>query len=995
MIRVYLYILSIFFITPWSVIASQGDSLFNAAISLAEQGQFDQAVPVCQKAAAALVMEGKLEDWVAAHSFAARCAMRSTTYSLIDVRDMLEHAIEQAPLDEHDFRLGRLYLYYGWFLANRLYDFYRAKEAYETTKIIAARHGTKDPDVFVSQTPGKDIYKPLAQIYIRLGESEKALALMNLAVEEMKKNEQVYDLPELFADWGILHHDLEQDERALKRYQEGLDGLEAAFGGQNLDADAEEFFRNTKGLLLSNQAQSLLELGNLPEARIKCTEALGLLNWEDYRAAGLSVWGHIVEEEQGPAQAIPFFEEAVTQAAQYFPFYSRRIAKIENELARLYRSQGDWALALKWSHKALSRVVPGLGQEDWAQLPDPKNFYPENTIMEVLTEKANIFRSWYDQNGEAEQLELARRHYELAIQMEEVLNSIYTYQSSMLSLAGQSHARHEAMMDIVFELYDQTKDARWVEEAFTYMEKSRAVILNRALADDRAIQISADEKLFEREKALQAQLTDYQRLLFELRMEKADTHQIASVNRELFQLKEQYDQLIAEFQQQNQAYYQLRHQQSLAGLSDLQNKLSADALFVSYFWGKEKDQLYILAVGGEQPPQFFQKKLSENFDFDLSEFIRRLKDWNFVLNNEGDPGVLKEFVQQSSQFYQLLFPETIKATEHKRIILVPDGLLNLLPFDVLLTEEVPGPVDYAGLNYLIKSSAVSYAFSGTIMLGSEKDGRKKRLKNYLGMAPDYSGHGLGLSPVANNQQAVERYRRQLGGKALLGKDATIQSFLKEAARSRILHFYGHAKAYPSQPASSWMAFSTEGAAPVAESQQTFVDINKGLLDGDVSISGQDLEGLLFIFELYKLDLNAELTVLSACETGVGKVALGEGVISLARAFRYAGCPSTLMSLWEANDYQGEVAFLMEEFFTNLKDKKMSKDEAIRQAKLTFLADPKKSSHPAYWASFVMLGDNDPIVWGSPFRFWWIIPLLILGVVLGRLAGKLRQRSLNL
>lgn len=975
-----------------SVHATQGDSLFNAAISEAEQGQFDQAVQLCQEATKALAAEGKLEDWVAAHSFAARCAMRSPTYSLVEVRDQLEDAIASAPMEKKDFRLGRLYLYYGWFLANRLYDFYRAKEAYETTRAIAEQYFNADAAQFVTKTPGKDIYKPLAQIYIRLGESEKAIALMNLAIEQMKKNGQVFDIPELLADWGILHHDLGQDERALSRYREGLKELETAFGGQDLDDRTLDFVKNTRGLLLSSEAQSLLELGDLQQAKQKCLEALNQLTWEDYRAAALSVRGHIAEVEGGPAEAILFFEDAIAQAELYFPFYSRRIAKIENELARLYREQRKWEDALTYAHSALNRVVPGLGKDQWMQVPKPEDFYPENTIMEVLTEKGAIFKAWYDQERQEEHLELAHRHYELAIQMEEVINRVYTYQSSTLSLVAQSQARHEAMMDLVYEGYQRSGDQNHIAEAFLYMEKSRAVALNRALADDRAIRSSGDEALFDREQALQAQLADYQRLLFELRMEKADTHQIASVNRELFLLKEAYDQLIAEFKEKNEAYFQLRHRQQLVSLEELQHSLNEKELFVTYFWGEGSTQLYILAVSKGQPPSLTKNNLPSAFDSDLSEFIRRLKDWNFVLNNEGDHQVFEDFVNQSHLFYQLLLPSYLQADQFSRIIVVPDGQLNLLPFDVLLTSPQKGPVDYAGLNYLIKNSAIQYAFSATIMLDTKGKKLKKGIKNYLGIAPDYT-NSQSLSPVANNQQAVENFKKMLRGKALIADGATSEAFLREAGKFRILHFYGHAKAYPSKPLSSWMAFSGNHPGPIASNEPK--KENEGLLGGDEVLPEQDLERLLFLFELYKLDLNAELTVLSACETGAGKLALGEGVISLARAFRYAGCSSTLMSLWEANDYQGEVAFLMESFFSHLKRDKMDKDEAIRQAKLSFLEDPKRSGHPAYWASFVLIGDNQPVDFNRPGRLWWVLPIMVVGMLLGRLAGKLRKRSISL
>ncbi len=975
--------------------AQKGDSLFNLAIQEAGERKFDSAVEHCLQGAESLAQEGKLEDWVAAKTFAARCAMSSPSYSMIEARQILDNAVETAPFEESDFRMGRLQLYYGWFLANRLSDYFNAKTAYEKTRNIIKHYESIESKDFVTQTPGKDVYKPLAQIYIQLGENEKATALMALTVEQLRKNGQVYDIPELFADWGILYHDLGENQNAAAQYQKGLDELESAFGGKELGPDDLDYYQNTKGLLLGSQAQSFRELGKINEAKSICEKALELLSWEDYRSGALSVMGHIVEEEEGKMAAVPFFKDAISFAELYFPPYSRRIAKIENELARIYREQGVYEQALAYTQKALSRIIPNVAPEDWNSLPAPDAFYPENAIMEVLTEKGTIFRSWYQSSGDLEKLQKAQEHFDLAIQMEEVLNNNYTYQSSMMTLVEQSHARHEAMMEILFELYHKSGDEKIIEKAFFYAEKSRAVILNRALTNSRAIQFSGDTSLFAREKALQAQLTDYQRLLFELRMEGADTHQIASVNREIYNLKEQYDHLLSEFEKKNARYYQLRHSLQLANLSQLRSKLDKGSLFVEYFLGQQNKNLYILAVSKNGTPRFYKQGLADNFDDELNEFLRRLKDWNFILNKEGDPQVFEDFVENAHQYYQLLLPEELNPTSFDRIILVPDGQLNLMPFDILLTNTENTPIDYAGLNYLLKETAINYAFSATIMLQDNKGRRKGRIKNYLGIAPDYSNSSDALSPVANNQEAVEAYLKMLKGKALIAENASIETFLNEAERYRILHFYGHAKSYPDHPMSSWMAFTSTAKPPVAQTQKVDKVPVSGLLGGPEDLPRGDWESLLFLFELYGMDLQADLAVLSACETGSGKIALGEGVISLARAFRYAGCPSTLMSLWEANDFQGEVAYLMEEFFKRIKEGELDKDEAIRQAKLAYLEDPKKSAYPSYWASFVLIGDHQPIDLNNSGKLWWMYPILLISIILGAALRRIRKRRINL
>jgi len=130
---------------------------------------------------------------------------------------------------------------------------------------------------------------------------------------------------------------------------------------------------------------------------------------------------------------------------------------------------------------------------------------------------------------------------------------------------------------------------------------------------------------------------------------------------------------------------------------------------------------------------------------------------------------------------------------------------------------------------------------------------------------------------------------------------------------------------------------------------------------------------LYAYEIHNLSLNADLVVLSACETGVGKSIRGEGVLSLARAFMYAGAPSVLTTLWEVNDFTS--AALIETFYSNLSTG-MSKPAALQQAKLTFLSKTNEiSGHPSYWGSFVTIGNPKPI--RTPWA-WWVWGVMALG-----------------
>jgi CHAT domain-containing protein len=132
-------------------------------------------------------------------------------------------------------------------------------------------------------------------------------------------------------------------------------------------------------------------------------------------------------------------------------------------------------------------------------------------------------------------------------------------------------------------------------------------------------------------------------------------------------------------------------------------------------------------------------------------------------------------------------------------------------------------------------------------------------------------------------------------------------------------------------------------------------------------------------KIYNLKLNAEMAVLSACNSGTGKMQKGEGMMSLARGFIYAGCPSIVMTLWQVTDKSSSE--LMTSFYRYLKKGK-SKQEAMRLAKIDYLEQADDlTSNPYFWSGFVVLGDSHPIYKKSGFTYWMIVITVFVGVMI--------------
>ena len=221
----------------------------------------------------------------------------------------------------------------------------------------------------------------------------------------------------------------------------------------------------------------------------------------------------------------------------------------------------------------------------------------------------------------------------------------------------------------------------------------------------------------------------------------------------------------------------------------------------------------------------------------------------------------------------------------------------------------------------------------------------KFTSNWSGFAPSFNLN----STLVSNQTEIETIAKLMKGDTFLGDDASVKNFKEQALDASILHLATHAEIDNNNPLYSKLVFSKDS--------------------------------VLTASDIYTLPINAELAVLSACETGFGKVEKSEGVMSMSRAFQYAGVSSTVMSLWKVPDQ--ETAKLMELFYKYLK-KGNSKDEALKNAKTEYLktTDDVVLKHPFYWSGFVISGDVSAIesnskLWLILLVFFWtftIIPI---------------------
>jgi CHAT domain-containing protein len=311
--------------------------------------------------------------------------------------------------------------------------------------------------------------------------------------------------------------------------------------------------------------------------------------------------------------------------------------------------------------------------------------------------------------------------------------------------------------------------------------------------------------------------------------------------------------------------------------------------------------------------------------------------------------------EEAYRLYQeLLVPILGTHKDYEELLIVPSGILDLLPFEALLTQPISGQMSFQEYPYLLHDYTISYTYSASLQWSLSQLPRQGTGR--IGFAPEFHGDG-GWAPVSCSGDMLQK---ELVGKAdllRLSRNATIAEFNKLAGRYRLLHLATHAQANPEQGDFSFIVFS----------------------------DGQGGYDSLFAKDLYPLNIEAELVILGACETALGTIYNSEGVISLARGFHFAGARSVLTTLWSINE--GANCTLMSEFYEYL-DKGESKKDALRAAKMALLEEDPLLAHPVYWAGFQLLGNPRPLNEEGPL--WWWLGLLVLIAVLGYLTYRFRK-----
>ncbi len=625
-------------------------------------------------------------------------------------------------------------------------------------------------------------------------------------------------------------------------------------------------------------------------------------------------------------------------------------------------------------------------------------------LLEVLTKKAKAFFLLFTNSDTPFLLHLlaAYNTYHLAVQLIDLMRGSYQAEGSKLLLAEKAKPVYDQAIQVNWEVHQYWQDDQYKPEmeiafaelqllhteydlphpqdtlhhTFIYTEKCKAVLLFAAIKERHAQQTAGIPlHLKEEEYRLRVEINFIEKKIAEEQNEKEEERNeqvLLDLKSRLFDFKQQYTVLLKSFETDYPDYFQLKYQTQSVTIEQIQ--LPARAALLEFFVGEDYIYLFLLTPtdmlpakdGGYCNQAVFQIPTIPLLDMIVTAFVRNIESFNNRLYVHQGYALYKLLLQNA---LQLLPPDTIDT-----LIIIPDGILTKLPFETLLTYSVKtsGSYDYP---YLLQQYDIQYHFSATLWhyyrnRPSTLHPNPIKLNDFIGFAPVYSKQIEGSLP------SEQQLPTELGQPSSEGKDQSTHLTDQNLNTPPFIRLGG--KIYEALPESEnellgiSTIFTQKGLSAMLmlhgkATLTNFIKLSERYkyvhiaAHSDYNDQYPDLTGILFspdeegvhsmlyLNDIFQLQLQAELLVLSCCETGLGEQKEGEGMMALNRGFLYAGAHNIIYTLFKVLDNPTSqlTRLLYQYVLEGLPYKK-----ALTKAKLDMI-----SQHypPSYWSGFVLMG----------------------------------------
>ncbi len=788
--------------------------------------------------------------------------------------------------------------------------------------------GTSHPDV-------GSLYNQMGIMYKNLLQYDKALEYYTLALDQRRKflGEDHVDVSHTYNNIGYLLYKKGRFDEAMTIHKKALDirnkhldknhrrvlqsteHIGLCYGGKGEFKEAEKYFRSTLN------------------ARIETYGKIHhLVGYAYYNLGAVAV------EEGDYEKAASYFIKAVEIGKEIYGPHNYDQADNYNRLANCYLELGKIDKAKTTFQLGLQHNLPGYtwsGDEN--ALPDVSHYLSFREVLRSLLGLAQAHGS----NIDKESFALSTNYLSETEKLIQDFKLSFSNDGDLVTISSSYKQLADCAVDIHYRYYQIANDPQLLQEIFRFTELSKGSALLSKLQDEKAKLISGiPDHMLKNEKDLLAAQDSLNNQVLKLLGEDPSSSALSETKIRLFEVSRDREALIESMEKNYPSYANRKYGTSPIGLEKLQHFLNSrkrTTSIITYHLSDSEELLISIIT-----PNHHESKLSQPTN--LNQRIEQLR--SALLNQETEA-----FEDASRKLYTcLVAPIANELEPGSDLIIIPDGVIGFVPFDVLLKDEKE--------SYLLLDHTIAYDLSATLFATREGPIKGNKLLAY---APEFESTGStveigdvivrseALSSLPGTLDEVTDIAKIMKGSVRVSSVATESMFKKEAKDYDILHLATHSIVNEKDADYSKLIFAKD----------------------------EEEDGQLHAFELASMNLNARLVTLSACNTGFGKVEEGEGVMSLARAFRSAGVPSVVMSLWPASDKS--TPELMRYFYRNLNEGQ-AKDLALNNARKEYLENATgKARHPFYWGGFVMIGDNRPLT-SQPRNLTWLLMISVATVV---------------
>jgi CHAT domain-containing protein/Tfp pilus assembly protein PilF len=772
-------------------------------------------------------------------------------------------------------------------------------------------------------------------IHSNLGEQQQALDFFNRALPLYRALDNRSGEGTTLNNIANLYNSLGEHRQALT-YLEQVLQIKRAGGNRGEEATA----LNNLGVAFGNLGEHRKALEYYKQA-LALSRAAGV---RSQQATTLANFGKVYSDLNEPRQALDYYQQSLLLRREIGD--RRGEATTLNNLGKAYHVLREHTRALDYYNQALA-------------LRQAVN----DRSGEAVT-RYNLARLQRDLN----QFAAAHAQIEAALTLVELLRTKVASQGLRTSYLASVQQYYELGIDLLMRLHQQQPTEGFAAAALQISERARARTLLELLTEARAdIRQGIAPALLERERMLQQTLDTKAAVQMRLLGGKHTAEQAAAIAKEIAALTTEFEQVQAQIRHTSPRYAALTQPVPLS-LKEIQTTLlDENTLLLEYALGEEKSYLWAVT-----PTALHSYELPKRAEIETA--ARRVYE-ALTARNQATPRETPEqkrrrieladaeYPQAAAALSQMLLAPVAAQLAAKRLLIVSDGVLQYVPFAAL-----PVPKDESGrmqdgkrirrapvhpssfrLNPLIVAHEIVSLPSASVLasLRQEAASRRPAAKTLAVLAdPVFQGNDPRLD-TPNGMRAGEtaftrlRFSRaeadQLASLSPVGQTLKALDFAanRETATSatlgdyRFVHFATHALINHQHPELS------------------------GIVLSQVDERGQPRDGLLRLHEIYNLRLAAELVVLSACETALGKEVKGEGLISLTRGFMYAGAPRVAASLWRTDDRA--AAELMKRFYQRMLGEKLSAAAALRAAQVSLWREQRWQA-PYFWAAFTLQGE---------------------------------------